>query len=219
MENEKLNYLKERLMEEKRRIEAEIEESHRLNFDDALTGSVSELSAYDNHPADLGSETFEREKDLALRNNLHEIYGRITEALQYMESGQYGICEACGQEIDPERLEAIPYTTFCIQCQQENEDRFINRERPIEEEVLNPPFWRTFRDDTTNVVTDGEDVWQAVARYGTSETPSDLGGVNSYGDVFVDADEPQGIVERVDGVIDVGPDDIPPEPGNPDQQD
>jgi DnaK suppressor protein len=37
-------------------------------------------------------------------------------ALSLMEEGTYGICENCGQEISPARLEALPHTTYCIKC-------------------------------------------------------------------------------------------------------
>ena len=219
MDQAKLSELKERLLAEKRRIEIEIENSNRFNLNEVLTDTTSELSAYDNHPADLGSETFEREKDLALWNNTNEVYQRITEALDQIREGTYGLCELCGQEIREERLEAIPYTTLCYSCAQETEDKYINRERPVEEEVLTPPFGRTFLDDSDYVATDGEDIWQAVARYGTSESPSDVGGSESYEDTFYDADEDQGIVERVESIIDVRDDEIAPDPANRDQLD
>lgn len=211
MEAERLEYFKERLLEEHRRLEAELNESESFNMDISLQDSVQELSSYDNHPADLGSETFEREKDLAIKMNLDEIHQRIEEALGRIEQGTYGNCEDCGREIPVERLEALPYTTLCIECQREEEAHHQNRKRPVEEEVLTPPFARTFLDGTDNVVTDGEDIWQSVARYGTSETPSDLGGERDYEDMFLDADEPEGFVQRVDEIADVGPDDIPPD--------
>ena len=218
MDSEKLQRFRERLIEEKQRIEAELARSRSFNLEEPLTESVQELSGYDNHPADLGSETFEREKDLGLRNNTAEIYQRIGEALERVDNGCYGICEDCGREIDLERLTALPYTTLCVDCQREEEDHHQTRHRPIEEEALMPPFGRTFLDNTDNVATDGEDIWQSVARYGTSDSPSDLSGVPNYGDLFADAGEKQGVVEDVEAVIDVGPDDIPPDPGNPDQK-
>lgn len=212
MDAEKLRYFKERLLEEQQRLEAELKESNSYNLGESLRDSVNELSSYDNHPADLGSETFEREKDLALRLNLEEISQRINEALERMDSGEYGNCEDCGREIALERLEALPYTTLCIDCRREEEAHHQNRKRPVEEEVLTPPFGRTFLDGTDSVVTDGEDIWQSVARYGTSETPSDLGGERDYEDMFLDADEAQGFVEEVDGIADTSPDEIPPDP-------
>ena len=218
MEIGKLNEYRERLQAEKQRIEMDTENSNRFGLNESQRDAISELSSYDNHPADLGSETFEREKDLALWNNSKEIYHRINEALGRIEDGTYGRCEECGQEINYDRLEAVPYTSLCVTCRKEEDKQFINRERPVEEEVLSPPFGRTFLDDTDVVATDGEDIWQQVARYGTSESPSDLGGTNSYNDIFYDSDENQGMVEKEEGVIDVGPDDIPPDPDYIDEQ-
>lgn len=212
MNKGQLNIFQKRLVAEKDRLEEEIRASNRFNMEEPLANSVQELSAYDNHPADLGSETFEREKDLALWNNTHELLQRINEALDHMDKGIYGVCEDCGREIDPERLEAVPYTTLCIHCQHQEEDNHQSRERPVEEEVLGPPFGRTFLDETNVVATDGEDIWQDVARYGTSESPSDLGGVADYEDTYLGAEEEQGIVEEMDSIIDVGPDEIAPRP-------
>jgi YteA family regulatory protein len=202
METTKLDYFKNRLMEERARLEDELSNTGKFNLENSLSGSVQELSAYDNHPGDLGSETFERQKDLALWNNTREIRQRVDEALDHLDKGLYGICEDCGREIPEERLEAIPYTTLCVACQFNEEDHHQSRERPVEEEVLGPPFGRTFLDDTDNIEFDGEDTWQAVAKYGTSESPSDLGGVDSYNDTYLNADEEQGIVEKMDNIRD-----------------
>jgi YteA family regulatory protein len=219
MDREKLNQLTERLLEERERLTAKLDNTSDFQLNQTLAESISELSVYDNHPADIASETFEREKDLALFNSNQEVLRKIGEALQNIERGTYGLCESCGRGIDVERLEAVPYTTFCIQCERKEEEEYINRERPVEEEVLEPPFGRTFLDGTDIVGTDGEDVWQKVARYGTSDTPSDLEGADSYDDTFYDAQEDQGIVEKVEGVINHSPDEIPPDPADPDQPD
>jgi len=212
MDSMQLEHFKERLLAEKDRQEAEHGEAGSPGLDTPLTDAGSELLSYDNHPADLGTETFEREKDLAIRNNADDLLDQVNKALERIENGSYGICELCQAEIDPERLEAIPYTTLCIHCRREQEDHRRERERPVEEEFLSPPFGRTFLDETGMAGTDGEDVWQDVAKYGTSESPSDLGGVESYGATFYDAPEHNGIVQAVDAIGDVGPDDIPPDP-------
>jgi DnaK suppressor protein len=43
----------------------------------------------------------------------------IERSLKQMANGTYGVCEACGEEISPNRLKAIPWTRFCIRCQEE----------------------------------------------------------------------------------------------------
>ncbi|MGE5529796.1 MAG: TraR/DksA C4-type zinc finger protein, partial [Patescibacteria group bacterium] len=192
-------------------LEGQIEAFERQRRE-SLKDSVQELSSYDNHPGDLGNETFERSKDLALLDNARELKREVAEALRRIEDGTYGLCLHCGREIGAERLEAIPHARLCLDCRRLEEAWDPPRQRPIEEKVLHPPFGRSFRDNRTSVGYDGEDTWQDVARYGTSNTPSDMGGTGSYGEAFVDHNESRGLVEPVDGIIDVGPDEIPPAP-------
>jgi DnaK suppressor protein len=73
---------------------------------------------YGNHMADDASEAFEQAKDLALRRNAQQLLTQVQDALVRFEHGTYGTCEACGAEIDPARLTALPYATHCLRCQQ-----------------------------------------------------------------------------------------------------
>lgn len=199
---------------EKRRSELthRLEESDDFDLAASLKDSVHELSAYDNHPADLGTETFERGLDRGLIDNTRRTLRKVEDALERLDNGTYGICERCGREIAADRLSALPETTLCYDCEETVELNHDRATRPIEEEVLWPPFGRTFLDDTDNAGTDGEDVWQAVAFYGTSETPSDLGGNFSWDNPQLDGDEPEGTVEDVEAIPDHDPDEIPPDP-------
>ncbi|MDI3281183.1 MAG: hypothetical protein QJR13_07440, partial [Bacillota bacterium] len=65
------------------------------------------------------------------------------------------------------------------------------------------PFARSFREEGENNAFDGEDAWQAVARFGTSNSPQDVPDAISIDDAVVNADEDRGIVEEVDGLIDL----------------
>jgi DnaK suppressor protein len=65
-------------------------------------------------PGDLGSYTMEREQDLTLVGNLRDLIDKIEGALARMDDGSYGRCEVCGQPIEAERLDALPYTTLCL---------------------------------------------------------------------------------------------------------
>jgi len=75
---------------------------------------------YGNHMADDASEAYEQAKDLALRQNSEKLLAQVNEALARFERGTYGICQQCRQEIDPARLEALPYANLCLRCQQRN---------------------------------------------------------------------------------------------------
>jgi RNA polymerase-binding transcription factor DksA len=69
---------------------------------------LGELADYDQHPADQGSETFEREKDLSILEGLESELAEIEAALQRVDEGTYGIDEVTGEPINPERLDALP---------------------------------------------------------------------------------------------------------------
>ena len=77
------------------------------------TGSISELSSFDQHQGDIGTETFEREKDFSLLEQLEAEIGDLDAALRKIDEGTYGRCEVCGKEIEAERLEAMPGTRTC----------------------------------------------------------------------------------------------------------
>jgi RNA polymerase-binding transcription factor DksA len=72
------------------------------------TEDISELSDYDQHPADTATETFEREKDLSILEQLENELAELQAALERVDAGTYGIDERNGEPIDPARLEAFP---------------------------------------------------------------------------------------------------------------
>lgn len=78
-----------------------------------------ELSDYDQHPADQGTETFEQELDETVDEILEEEENRVKDALERLKEGKYGTCVVCGQEIPPERLAAVPEIVRCIKHQRE----------------------------------------------------------------------------------------------------
>ena len=109
---------RQRLEDERTRLEGV-----RGTFADELLGeeseedSLSELSSYDQHQADVGTETFEREKDLSILERVESELADIEYAMRRLEEGSYGTCEACGKPIDDARLEAMPATRLCLDDQ------------------------------------------------------------------------------------------------------
>jgi RNA polymerase-binding transcription factor DksA len=79
--------------------------------------NLSELSDADQHQADTGTETFERERDFSILEQVEGELHDIERALQRLDDGTYGQCEFCNQPIDPERLEAMPAARFCVEHQ------------------------------------------------------------------------------------------------------
>jgi YteA family regulatory protein len=157
------------------------------------------LSVYDNHPADIATETYEMEKNMALRKqSLHRI-NQIDQALERIERGDYGRCALCGEEIGAERLEIQPEADTCLEC---SESARLPRERvmegrPVEEETLNYPYNRERSGKDQRAIFDGEDSWQAVARYNRREDdPSSQTG----DDQGIWDDLPAGLVEDIDAI-------------------
>jgi DnaK suppressor protein len=113
---------RERLLQERERLQS---------TKDGLSGepgegvsereALSELSLADQHPADIGTEVFEQEKDLSIAEQIDAELADVERALKRIDDGTYGICEACGREIDPERLEARPEARFCVDDQAQAE--------------------------------------------------------------------------------------------------
>lgn len=69
------------------------------------------------------ADAYEREKTLALVQSLQRKLESIERAMQLAQQGVYGICETCGDRIDPARLEILPQATLCLKCQREFERR------------------------------------------------------------------------------------------------
>ena len=62
------------------------------------------------------TETIELEKRLALEKQIRGHLAEVEHALRKFENGTYGLCDVCGQTIDPARLEALPQANLCLSC-------------------------------------------------------------------------------------------------------
>lgn len=70
---------------------------------------------------EVASELIERDKMYSLILTLERRLEDIDHAIKQAQEHGYGICERCGNPIDPERLEIFPETTLCINCKRETE--------------------------------------------------------------------------------------------------
>jgi RNA polymerase-binding protein DksA len=111
------------LLEERRRVEhalAALRDEHPGSLDD----EVEEIAATnDNHPAETATATLGREIDYTLGEHSSEVLAQIDAALERIAEGTYGICTSCGREIAPQRLEAYPWASLCIDCKRRDEGR------------------------------------------------------------------------------------------------
>jgi len=191
-----IEHFKRRLMEEKKKL---------LNTMNKMKNSVefgsmdeyyTELSAYDNHPADIGTEMFMMEHDKGLRDKLNDTLYEIDTSLEAIKRGEYGVCIHCGKEIDEERLELIPYVKLCLECSKNKIDLEDKMNfRPEEEDSISP--FSNYEDGKDLNAFDSEDSYQEVARYNkVSNDPS-----NGTGDFLGVFDEDNsGYVEDVEKI-------------------
>ena len=105
--------IKQKLQEEKEQILAELR--------------AQAVSSKDNSRKDVGDEVDssvdeqERELSLLLRDRDRDRLESIEEAIQRMQTGDYGYCEECGDSIPKKRLMAMPLARMCVNCQQDQE--------------------------------------------------------------------------------------------------
>jgi YteA family regulatory protein len=175
LNNEQKTLLKKELLEMKNQLTTTEDET---DFKSSAQDAVGELSMYANHPADLGTELFEREKDMALNIHANDELEKVDNALKAIEDGTYGQCEECGGDIPYERLEAVPHTTVCIE---HAIDVKVARDRPVEEDILKPSHNNSFSRGNDGGRQDFQDSFKEAAQSGTSESPSDfLGDHDDY---------------------------------------
>ncbi|HEX3600137.1 MAG TPA: TraR/DksA C4-type zinc finger protein [Lacipirellulaceae bacterium] len=77
---------------------------------------ASELTNAPLHLGDMGTEEYLYDMNATLLANEQYIVSELRDALSRIENGSFGKCEHCGQTIAAERLEAIPYTRYCVEC-------------------------------------------------------------------------------------------------------
>lgn len=82
--------------------------------DESSADSTGEISHFDQHEADVASDTFEREKDFSILEQVEAELADVERALRRLDDGSYGTCEACGTAIGDDRLAVHPAARFCI---------------------------------------------------------------------------------------------------------
>ncbi len=109
-------------------LEAERDRLHAaregVNHDGSQDDEIGELATGPgDHLADHATETFMRELDNGLEENVDRLLVEVEAALARIDDGTYGTCVVCGRPIDEERLRAVPYATLCIDDKRAQERR------------------------------------------------------------------------------------------------
>ncbi|HEY5562580.1 MAG TPA: TraR/DksA C4-type zinc finger protein [Clostridiaceae bacterium] len=117
MNKDKIQHFKEKLFLDRDNALKLIKQ---LEDNEAVSSSTefsSELSSYDNHPADSGDEITLEGVNIAIKNQENNLVSSIDLALSKIQKGEYGICSCCKEPILEERLEFTPQAEYCINCQ------------------------------------------------------------------------------------------------------
>ncbi len=113
VDENKLAELRQRLEEERKSLEVQLEDMGVS----PQTGAPDDVS-FEQGFADSGQATAEKARLLSIAEGLLETLHDVDAALKRMDEGTYGTCSVCGDEIPIERLEARPHANLCMACKQ-----------------------------------------------------------------------------------------------------
>ena len=117
---DQLKKLKASLEEKKVELVQRQKELDEASFDATQSDLTGEVGLDDDF-ADAGTATFERERDLSIRNNIRDLIDQVERAVQRIDDGKYGSCERCGDPIDATRLRELPHASLCLDCKRREE--------------------------------------------------------------------------------------------------
>jgi RNA polymerase-binding transcription factor DksA len=109
--------IRRRLERERTRLVGVRDDIRRERGDELEVEAGGELSNLDQHPGDLGTETFEQEKNVSLLEQVEHELLEVDVAFERLERGSYGTCQACGEPIPAARLQTRPAARFCVEDQ------------------------------------------------------------------------------------------------------
>jgi len=102
----------------------EIQRAETLRFLERLMDQTRALDSKDAKDiGDLCETNLSKEALFRQTAERRRLLRMIDVALTRMEGGIFGVCEACGEDINPLRLDALPWTRYCLRCQHSFEQR------------------------------------------------------------------------------------------------
>jgi len=196
------DYFRNLLLKEKEKFMDIIAKMDENDIGETSRFSSTELSSYDNHPAELGTEVFNLGMNINLKANETNQIKEIERALKKIDKGSYGNCEMCKKEISDERLDVRPHARLCIDCENEqnNEKNNVKKARPIEEEVIGSPFGKKYLNKQEDDEHEGLDILNDLMKYGSSSSPQDMAGFKDYEEYYTNKVDNQGNVDNMDNL-------------------
>ena len=118
MRTRELERYKKILLEMRKKIQEEWDSFEREKLAKNVREQLGQISSFTTHPADMGSVTDEQERAFLLATHEQTILDAIDRALSRIGKRTFGKCLMCGGNIERERLLAVPYTEYCLNCQE-----------------------------------------------------------------------------------------------------
>ena len=123
MKKVEMKVYKELLLKLRARLRGDVSAMADAALNKTRSESSGDLSSMPIHMADVGTDNFEQEFTLSLMETEESALDQIETALERIEEGTYGVCLDCEGKILKARLNAIPFTPFCIKCASKLEAR------------------------------------------------------------------------------------------------
>ena len=118
-----LKIFKEALIKIKAKLLAQIMNVEKDNLRTSQKDASGDLSSYTIHMADVATDSYDREFSLSRASVEQKAVYEIDEALKRIDEGAFGLCLTCGKQIAKNRLKAVPFAKYCIDCQSEEEKK------------------------------------------------------------------------------------------------
>jgi RNA polymerase-binding transcription factor len=112
--------IRQRLLKQKQEIISMYQQDVRAGQESADDGTEDIV--------DRANNSYNRELMFSLSDSERQLLFQVEEALRRIEDGSYGACANCGQTISLQRLQAVPWTRFCIDCQELAERGLLSEE-------------------------------------------------------------------------------------------
>ena len=110
-----MDHFKQILLKKRREIIGNVNEMQDEALKKSRLDASGDLSSMPIHMADIGTDNYEQEFALGLMDSERKLLNEIDQALQRIDQGAYGVCEATGKRISKVRLEAKPWARYCVQ--------------------------------------------------------------------------------------------------------
>src|SRR5437588_2848200 len=123
MEKKKLEQFKNRLEQRKQELRKALTRTVQDGRDADVDAAAADI-------ADRAASSYTKEFLFHQSNNDRQLLQMVEGALDRIREGNFGECISCGKEINPKRLEAVPWTRHCIECQEKLEQGLLEQTSP-----------------------------------------------------------------------------------------